>query len=568
VLDRKYRLVRLLGQGGMGSVYEAEHDESQQRVAVKLIQGGFVELYGDSEAVRRFRREARAAGAADSEHIVQVLDAGEDEDTGQLYLVMEYLQGEDLQQFIDRLGPLEPDVALRIAAQALAGLQKAHEAGVVHRDIKPANLFLARGEGGAVTVKILDFGIAKIRGDPLHALHTTELTHSGKLLGSPMYMSPEQVMSCREVDHRADLWCLASALYCALAGHPPHAFVSPVGRLLYTICSAPPPPLHGAAPWVPDRIAEVVHRALRLDPGERYPSAAAMLGALRPLLSGGTGLDERMLAPVSPAVREAAVQQARARRPRRVDPEEDTRPQGTMPAGSPDRGPTRAPPASDGERGGAGPEYGDTVPIAPPVRDLPAPQPRERQAGPAAPEGAARRTARVSSVAVIAVVVSLSLGVAVADWISGEGPLAMGSPPPALVPLHMVYPTIPTPVAPEPRTVSLEVLPGDAHVDVEGVPATVSGGLVYIEGALGSVHHVRARKGASSIEANVSVTELGAQPPTLELPSPRDTSVAPTLRAATPGSTSAAAETTPAPPTTTAEPATPAPSDAVERIPE
>src|SRR5689334_4031844 len=160
MLDRKYRLVQLLGKGGMGSVYEAEHTGTGRHVAVKLISRRL--LSHGSEGPRRFRREARAAGTIDSPHIVQILDSGSDDASGSLYLVMEYLHGEDLQRLIDRVGPLPPEVALRVVAQALLGIQKAHEASIVHRDIKPANLFLAKRDDGEVTVKLLDFGIAKV----------------------------------------------------------------------------------------------------------------------------------------------------------------------------------------------------------------------------------------------------------------------------------------------------------------------------------------------------------------------------------------------------------------------
>ncbi|KYF98631.1 hypothetical protein BE20_34345 [Sorangium cellulosum] len=125
--------------------------------------------------------------------------------------------------------------------------------------------------------------------------HTTGLTHTGSVLGSPLYMSPEQVQNGRDVDHRTDLWSLASALYCALAGHAPYQQVGTLGKLVYTICSTPPLPLHEIAPWVPVEVAAVLHGALALDPSARYPSAAAMLAAMRPLLTGGTALDPSMM---------------------------------------------------------------------------------------------------------------------------------------------------------------------------------------------------------------------------------------------------------------------------------
>jgi len=296
-LDRKYKLLRRLGDGGMGSVYEAEPEGTQRRVAVKVLNAD--RLARDSKRASRFRREARAAGAIDSQHVVQVLDAGEDEATGALYLVMEHLLGEDLQHIIDRAGPLRPDAALRIVGQALAGLEKAHEAAIIHRDIKPANLFLARRDG-EITVKILDFGIAKITADALqNGVHTTGLTNSDSVLGSPLYMSPEQAQSSKDVDHRTDLWSLGGTLYCALTGQAPHEHITAFHRIIIAICASPARPLRERAPWVPEEVEEVVRRALAIKPEERYPSAAAMIAALRPLVPGGFALREEMIVGMS-----------------------------------------------------------------------------------------------------------------------------------------------------------------------------------------------------------------------------------------------------------------------------
>ncbi len=298
VLDRTYALGKLLGRGGMGEVYEAEHLGTGRRVAVKLIRGRALALTPEAEG--RFRREARAAATTRSPHVVEVLDAGEDAETGDLYLVMEHLRGEDLQRLQDRTGPLVPDVALRIAAQALAGLVKLHDAGTVHRDVKPANLFLAQGDDGEVTVKLLDFGIAKVTHAPL----TGGLTRTEGVLGSPLYMSPEQMANSKRVDGRTDLWSLGSALYGALAGTAPLQHVENVFELLPAI-RAGVTPLRERAPWVPAPVARVVHRALAVDPDKRYPSAAAMLEAVRALLPEGAALREEMLTGVPPEARSA-----------------------------------------------------------------------------------------------------------------------------------------------------------------------------------------------------------------------------------------------------------------------
>lgn len=280
----------------MGSVYEAWHVDTQHRVAVKVLNTQAKSSADD--AVRRFRREARTASALESEHIVRVLDSGTDTSTGDCYLVMEYLEGEDLQTIIDRCGPLEINVALAVAAQALMGLAKAHEAGIVHRDIKPANLFLTFQPGGAVTVKLLDFGIAKLMINPLTMPQTTALTGPGAFLGSPLYMSPEQVQSSTNVDQRSDLWSLGSTLYCALAGSAPFQYIKTMGKLVFCICETPVPPLATRAPWVPREVAQVVHRALEISEQRRHASASAMLNAIRSLLPDGrSALHQRMLMP-------------------------------------------------------------------------------------------------------------------------------------------------------------------------------------------------------------------------------------------------------------------------------
>ncbi|WP_437563515.1 serine/threonine-protein kinase [Sorangium sp. So ce542] len=183
-LGGKYRIIRLLGQGGMGAVYEAQLAATARRVAVKVMHGAAQQ--GGGLALKRFQREARTVAMLDDPHIVSVIDAGADPATGAPFLVMERLEGEDLHQRIRRAGALAPDAALRIAAQACRGLSRAHEMCIVHRDIKPANLFLSRVEQGEIAVKLLDFGIAKIKEQAAQGLSTTTgLTQSGAILARP-----------------------------------------------------------------------------------------------------------------------------------------------------------------------------------------------------------------------------------------------------------------------------------------------------------------------------------------------------------------------------------------------
>jgi eukaryotic-like serine/threonine-protein kinase len=301
IVDGKYRLLRLVGEGGMGSVYEAEPIPGgsqalgfEPRVAIKLLQPEVLD--GDSGSrLARFRREAMAASAVDTPHIVRVLEFGTDPATDAPYMVMELLRGEDLEQLLERMVTLPPDTVLRIAAQACLALEKAHGARVIHRDIKPGNIFVARRAAGDVVVKILDFGIAKIKRGPGEL--SSGLTQSGHLLGSPRYMSPEQARGFRSTDFRTDLWSLGMVLYHALSGNPPHHEALSLGELTLAIATSPPRLVPELVPWVPRAVIALVHGALELDPPRRFPSATAMLDAIRPLLPGGWSLDEGMFAP-------------------------------------------------------------------------------------------------------------------------------------------------------------------------------------------------------------------------------------------------------------------------------
>lgn len=277
----------------MGMVYEALDLATGARVAVKLITA---EGAQSDVLLQRFQREAKACEAAPSRHIVRVLAAEREAVSGLPFMVMDYLDGEDLEALVERLGPLPPDLALRIAAQACEGLIVAHAGGVIHRDIKPANLFLAR-EGDARVVKIVDFGLAKVRMEDA-AAPDMRITKTGSLLGSPLYMAPEQARRAKDVDARADLWSLGVVLYETLAGRTPFHDCETLSDLTVAICTKPPPPLADVAPWVPPEIAVVAHGALRSNLAERYASAGAMLTAIRALLPNGDAITEDMIRPV------------------------------------------------------------------------------------------------------------------------------------------------------------------------------------------------------------------------------------------------------------------------------
>ncbi|MEO6418097.1 MAG: serine/threonine-protein kinase, partial [Polyangiaceae bacterium] len=235
----------------------------------------------------------------------RVLDFGVDETDGDPFMVMELLRGEDLESLILRSTPIDPDPALRIAAQICVALDRAHQAHVVHRDIKPANIFLAEA-GGELIVKILDFGIAKLMTDPADETEATRLTRTGALIGSPRYMSPEQAQGLKDIDERTDLWSLGLVMYELLTGRTPYRGLETVGQLIAAIVKSAPPPAQQFAPWLTPEVASIVERLLRVDPKERFPSAKAVLEAIRPLLRDGTSIEQSMLLPASQRMEVAA----------------------------------------------------------------------------------------------------------------------------------------------------------------------------------------------------------------------------------------------------------------------
>ena len=269
----KYKLVRLLGEGGMGAVYEAQHSVVGRRFAIKFLHP---ELAGNAEIVARFQREAQAAGSLENENIAAVVDAGTAED-GAPYLVMEYLEGEDLAHLLFRCGPLPVPRAAYIMIQACRGLVAAHERNIVHRDLKPENLFVCKRNDGSDLVKVLDFGIAK-----LHVGGSgTGLTHTGATMGTPFYMSLEQARGAKEVDHRTDIYSLGVILYEILTGAKPHPGES-YNEILYHVISNEPAPLEAVRLGLPAGLSAVVNKAMAREAGDRYASAALLMETLIP----------------------------------------------------------------------------------------------------------------------------------------------------------------------------------------------------------------------------------------------------------------------------------------------
>jgi eukaryotic-like serine/threonine-protein kinase len=273
VIAGKYRLEEQIGRGSMGTVYRAVHVTLGQRVAVKLISA---EHSQSVEARRRFSTEAKAVAKLRSRHVVQVYDDGETAE-GNPYIVLELLEGETLEQRIER----ERDISLRDATRVVAhvgrALARAHAEGIVHRDLKPANIFLVETEDDEVgwLAKVLDFGIAKLDGQG-----QSGTTQAGTVLGTPLFMSPEQVRGASSVDHRADLYSLGMCLYHMLTGE--FAFYSDnYSEILVGICTLPLPSLRAKAPWVPPAVELWFQRACAKQPLERFQSADELVEALQ-----------------------------------------------------------------------------------------------------------------------------------------------------------------------------------------------------------------------------------------------------------------------------------------------
>jgi eukaryotic-like serine/threonine-protein kinase len=279
VLDGKYRVERMLGEGGMGAVAKAMHLLRRAPVALKFMSGAILSLPG---AVERFVNEGVAASQIDSDHVVKVFDVGR-LPSGAPYLVMEYLEGRDLGELLAADGPsIETARAVHFAIQMLRALHTAHNAGIVHRDMKPSNCFVIEKDGEADFVKLVDFGISKVRTFD-DANQNANLTRTNSALGTPLYMSPEQARSPRDVDHRGDLYSVGAILYEMLCGRTPYMAESgEYTEILFKIFTTEPPPLLETRPGVPEGLAVVVHRALQRDRDARYASALEMAEALAP----------------------------------------------------------------------------------------------------------------------------------------------------------------------------------------------------------------------------------------------------------------------------------------------
>lgn len=268
VLDGRYRIVALLGEGGMGSVYGAEDLRLGRRVAIKVVRD-----VGDEQVLsERLFREAKAAARAEHPAVITAFGYGTDPELDADYFVMEQLDGETLGQRIERIGPLPLALTLRIAIEVCDALIAVHDAGVVHRDLKPTNIFLASRGRRVDEIKLLDFGVAKQLN-----LHT--LTATGQVWGTPLYMAPEQLADSKRVDARCDLYALGTVVFECLAGKPP--FCAPNAlALAFAIMEGPVQDVRTLRPDVPDALADIVSRCMLRDREQRFADARALYMAL------------------------------------------------------------------------------------------------------------------------------------------------------------------------------------------------------------------------------------------------------------------------------------------------
>jgi len=272
VVADKYLVERVLGKGGMGVVYVAKHLQLGERVAIKFLK---TKTLQNAELVARFLREGRTAARLRSEYVARVRDVGTMPD-GAPYLVMEYLDGRDFDAVLAEHGALDPAVAVKYVLQACEALAEAHSMGIVHRDLKPANLILTRKPDGTTAIKIIDFGISKL----MSSEAGLALTQASVMMGSPLYMAPEQMASARDADPRSDVFSLGAILYHFLTGKPP--FLGNSAVEVFQLIAAGPPSPREARPELPEGIEEITSRCLRKDRDQRYPDVAELAAALAP----------------------------------------------------------------------------------------------------------------------------------------------------------------------------------------------------------------------------------------------------------------------------------------------
>jgi eukaryotic-like serine/threonine-protein kinase len=282
VIAGKYQVERVLGVGGMGVVVAAKHKTLGERYAIKFL---LPQAMARADVVKRFRQEAQAAARLRSEHVARVYDDGE-LPGGEPYLVMEYLDGRDLGAVLRDEGLMPIERAVEYVLQACDALAEAHTAGIVHRDLKPSNLFRIKRNDGSPAIKLIDFGISKVQ-MPGAAGAEGEMTATAVMMGSPLYMAPEQMASARDVDARADIWSLGIILHALLTGGPP--FRAPTVMGVYELIVQGPPSVRKQRPEVPEALEAAIHKCLQKDLTKRFADVGELAAALAPF--GPAGCD-------------------------------------------------------------------------------------------------------------------------------------------------------------------------------------------------------------------------------------------------------------------------------------
>ncbi len=282
MIENKYRIVRLLGEGGMGAVFEGENTRIKRRVAIKVLHAAIAH---DTAVARRFQQEAQAAGHIGNEHIIEVLDLGE-LPNGDHFMVMEYLDGETLSDRIRRLGRLSPEQCVPLFRQILEGLGAAHDSGILHRDLKPDNIFILNEKAGQKDfVKIIDFGISKFQ--PMAG--EMKMTRTGTIMGTPYYMSPEQASGAREMNVQSDIYAIGVILYEALTGAVP--FDAPTfNQLMFRIVLSEALPIEQLAPDINPAFATIVKKSMAREQTHRFEDCKQFIAALEGWEQSGVGV--------------------------------------------------------------------------------------------------------------------------------------------------------------------------------------------------------------------------------------------------------------------------------------
>jgi eukaryotic-like serine/threonine-protein kinase len=476
LVAQRYRVGRQIGFGGMGVVCEAVHEGTGRKVALKIVRD--VTALGEEKSawLARFRQEARAVGALDTPHIVQVFDAGTDEATGEPFIAMELLSGSDLSRLLKELGPLPPEIALKVVGQACLALERAHDAGVIHRDVKPGNVYLADSKDDEVIVKLVDFGIAKVVSEEISGPEYAELTQTGSLLGTPTYMSPEQAKGLKTLDRRTDLWALAVVLYKALTNHVPHPKREGLGQLIVSICTEAAPPVQDYAPWVPPQVGAILDQALQLEIERRFQSANEFRLAIEHVVGTEFRLARHELRALTEAERSVVAKRHVSAFP---------------------------PPVRPGRRSDGGAEESRTQPGI--VQS--AEQARTRF------NGLRWALAVVATIGLIGASVTYLQRRHSAPSADPEPSVASPSPPSTTMAASAVTQI-------DSRVVSVEVVPTSAYVEVDGEPVVVRDGAITVAGKLGSAHQVKLLVGGRESTTKVAITQTGAIPGkvVLELP--------------------------------------------------